>query len=83
MSADIVDFTGHSRLDHPPEKILSWAQEADLESVVVVGYTKDGDEYFASSKADAAQVVWHLQRAIWRLNKVCDRMAGPSGDDAA
>lgn len=82
MSAEVVEFTGPSTLDQPAEKILNWALETDLESVVVVGYTKDGDEYFASSKADAAQVVWHLQRAIWKLNKVCDRMADNSGDAA-
>lgn len=80
---NIIEFSGITKLDMPPEKIIRKALEADLESVVIVGYTKDGDEYFCSSQADAAQVVWHLQRAIWRLNRISDQMAGDDNGDAA
>ena len=61
-------------LDLPVEKVLRKATEAGLAQVVVVGEREDGEEYFASSQADAAQVIWHLQRAIWTMNKTIDRI---------
>ena len=76
MSEDnIVELGCITRLDIPPEKILRKALDAGLESVVIVGYTSDGDEYFASSIADAGQCAWSLQRGIYKLNKMCDRIA--------
>lgn len=61
-----------TRLDLPPERVLARALEVDLESVVIVGQTKDGEEYFASSLADGGTVIYHLQRGIWALNKMID-----------
>lgn len=63
MSDDkVVNFTGITTLDLPPERVLKGALEADLESVTIVGYTKDGQEYFASSVADGAFTVWLFER---------------------
>jgi hypothetical protein len=73
MSDNIVELGCITRLDLPPEKILRRAIDADLESVVIVGYDRDGREYFASSIADGAQIIYHLQRGIWSLNKITDQ----------
>lgn len=70
---NIVELGCITRLDIPPEKILSRAIDADLQSVVIVGYDQDGNEYFASSVADGAQAMYHLQRGIWSLNKITDQ----------
>ena len=72
-ASNVVRFTGITRLDLPVEQILDRANEAGLTEVVIVGYNADGDEFFASSKADAAQVMYHMQRAIHRLNCIIDR----------
>jgi hypothetical protein len=73
MSDDnVIELGCVTRLDLPPEKILRAAISADLETVVIVGYDKDGNEYFASSVADGAQAMYHLQRGIWSLNKITD-----------
>lgn len=50
-----------------PERVLSAAIGAELTEVVVIGYTKDGTEYFASSVADGGSVLWHLERAKLKL----------------
>lgn len=72
MSADVVTFPGITKLDLPPERLLTQALEAQPDSVVIVGYGKDGEFYFASSKADGAEVLWLLELAKKRLLEVGD-----------
>lgn len=76
MSAEIINFSGVTSLDMPPDRILGAAIEAKLAEVVIVGIDVDGNEYFASSQADAGNVVWHLERAKWRLMRQVDDMSG-------
>lgn len=59
--------------------ILRDAFDADLEEVVIVGMKKDGSEYFAASCADAAPSIYHLMRAVHKLNCVIDE--GVKGED--
>jgi hypothetical protein len=73
--SNIVELGCITRLDIPVEKILRKALDRDLESVVVVGVTKDGDEFFASSMPDGGTAIYWLQRGIWNLNKTADRIA--------
>lgn len=61
MSADVVEFTGISRLDIPAERVLDWARDEDLLSAIVIGKTADGELYFASSLADGGAVLWLLE----------------------
>ena len=58
----VVNFSGITRLDIPPERILRGALKRDLESVVVMGWTKDGDTYFASGMADGGDVMWLMRK---------------------
>lgn len=55
-----------------PERVLSAALEADLEGVVVLGYTKDGEAYFASSYADGGSVMWLMELMKRELLKIAD-----------
>ena len=73
MSSNVVEFHGITKLDLPPDRVLNRAKDADLQSVVTVGWDQEGDLYFASSAADAGEVIFLLQRAIWRLNKIMDQ----------
>jgi hypothetical protein len=75
---NVVDLPVITRLDLDPDRILKQAI-GELERVVVIGYDKAGDEYFASSIADGATVVWLMERAKLKLLRVVDEMAG---DDA-
>ena len=62
----VVDFGGITKLDLSPERVLAMA-EGHLEGVVILGYDKDGEEYFASSYADGGEVLWLLERCKIRL----------------
>lgn len=64
--SNVVKFTGITFLDMPPDVILESAL-GKLESVIVLGYTNDGEEYFSASMADGADALWHLQRAAHKL----------------
>lgn len=63
---NVLKFTGITFIDMPPDVILEGAL-GKLESVIVLGYANDGEEYFASSMADGADALWHLQRAAHKL----------------
>lgn len=66
----VLEFTGITRLDLPVGKILKAAREAKLQAALVIGFDKDGDFYFASSKADGGEVLWLLELAKKRLLEV-------------
>lgn len=65
--------------DCDPVNILRGAFDADLEELIVVGMKKDGTEYFASTVGDAAPVIYHLMRAVHKLNCIIDE--GTKGED--
>jgi hypothetical protein len=74
MTAEVLPFTGITTLDIDPAKILEAAKAAGLTEVVICGVDADGEEYFASSVADAGTAGWHLDRAKWNLMRQVDRM---------
>lgn len=55
-----------TQLDLPPDRLLE-AALGKLEGVVIVGYDKQGAEYFASSYADGGDVLWLLEKAKLKL----------------
>lgn len=61
-----------TRHNIPPERVLKCALEADVKDIVICGYTKDGEEYFASSLADGGSVLWLLERMKKMLLEVGD-----------
>jgi len=63
-----------SKVDLPPERVLKSASEAEMSGVVVLGYTEDGDEFFASSIADGATVLWLLERCKKLLLDAADEI---------
>lgn len=53
--------------DTDPAPVLAAAASAGLEGVVVMGFTKNGEEYFDSSYLDGPLVAWLAQRALHKL----------------
>lgn len=45
----------------------------ELDSVVIVGYDRKGNEYYASNVADGANALWHLQRGVHNLMTIVDK----------
>ena len=67
MSAKVIPLGCVTRLDLPAERVLAMAAEADMQGVVIIGYTSDGEEYFASTYADGGTVMWLLERCKMKL----------------
>lgn len=67
MTAEIIEFKGETKLDISPEKVLSAAIEADLDSAIVIGRDKDGHLYFAASSGDIFDTNWLLDIAKQEL----------------
>lgn len=65
----VVEGNFVTKLDIPVEKILQSAYYESLETVIVIGYDKDGEEYFASYIADGGTVLWLLERMKLQLLK--------------
>lgn len=71
MKNNVISFRGITRLDLPPDRILK-ASIDKLDSVVILGYDKEGEEYFASSIADGADILWLIERAKLKLLEVTE-----------
>lgn len=66
-TTNVVDLSVVTTLDIPVERILRKAMEADLESIIILGMRKNGEEYFCSSVADGGTVLWKLERCKRQL----------------
>jgi len=58
-------------LEGRPDDALKHAI-GELESVVVIGYTKSGEEYYASSIADGPNALWLIRRTEHKLIGIVD-----------
>lgn len=58
---EVVELVCWMKLDIPAEKVLT-AAVGEVDRVLVLGYDNDGEEYFAASFADKAEVLWLVER---------------------
>jgi len=58
---DVVILNNITRLNIPADRVLE-AAIGNLDKVVILGYDKDDQEYFASSIADGGTVMWLMER---------------------
>lgn len=72
MTAEILHFDGVTSLDISADRVLDVAKAAEMQSVIIIGYDADGEEYFASSISDGPEVLWALERAKMRLLRIID-----------
>ncbi len=71
MRNNVIEFTGITKLDIPADRILENHIGA-LDSVVIMGWDKDGQEVFASSLADGGDVLWLIERLKIKLMEYKD-----------
>lgn len=69
--SNVIRFTGITTLSLDADHVLESAL-GKLDGVVVVGFDKDGQEYFASSYADGGDVLWLFERAKKKLLEMPD-----------
>ena len=69
--SEIIRFPGITRFDLDPDVVL---QEAigKLEGVVITGFDKEGNSYFASSYSDGGNALWLLEICKKALLEVGD-----------
>ena len=70
--AEIINLPIVTTLDQSPERILEAATREQFEDVIIIGRTRSGQEYFASSSADGGVVIWRLERAKLQLLRMGD-----------
>jgi len=63
---DVVILDCITTLDLPADRILE-NTIGMLDKVVILGYDKDGREYFASSIADGGEVIWLIEKMKKKL----------------
>lgn len=66
MTEKVIPLGCVTRLDLPADRVLESAI-GKLDGVVILGYTKDGAEYFASTYADGGIVMWLAERMKLKL----------------
>lgn len=54
--AEVLAFTGRTILDIPVDTILEKSKEYDLEQVLVLGWTKEGNLFAAGSSGDKKEL---------------------------
>lgn len=70
---DVVEFPGVTKLDLDPDRVLG-AAVGELSSAIVIGYTKDGEEYFASSISNGPETLWLLERMKLKLLQIVEEI---------
>lgn len=63
-----------TRHDLPVARIIQGLDPALLDSLVCVGWDKNGELYFASTTADGGNVMWLFELAKRELMKCADEM---------
>ena len=74
MSAEVINLPCITRLDIDPKRVLSAALDKELSGVFVMGYTAEGEVYFASSYADGGTVMWLMELAKKQLLQIAEDM---------
>lgn len=66
MAAKVFDFTGITKLDMDPDRILEKAK-GKLQGVIVIGFDNEGEFYGATSYADGGNAIWLLELCKKRI----------------
>jgi len=59
--SNIIPIGGITKLDIPEDQILE-AAKGEMDGVVLMGWKKDGELYFASSFGDGGDVLWLMEK---------------------
>lgn len=76
--SNIIEFPSDKARDYvttediPAERVLDSISSNNLETVIVLGYTADGEEYFASNTSSGPTILWLIERFKQMLLKVDD-----------
>lgn len=63
LADNVRMFTGTTPNDFDANIMLEAATSANLESVIIIGWDKDGDMFFSSSMGDGPECLWLIKKA--------------------
>jgi hypothetical protein len=72
--SNITVLQTQTSLPMPAETVLNGARKENFTTVVVLGYTQEGEEFFSASTSDAGELVLLMER--FRVGLLTDRF-GP------
>lgn len=71
---NVLKFPGVETIDYdllgedaPVDNVIDAAKEQDLTDVIVLGHKSDGELYFATTSADAKEILYDLEKAKFVL----------------
>jgi hypothetical protein len=64
--SNVIPFTGITTLDLDADQVLENCK-GQMEGVVLMGWDKDGELFFASTYADGGNVLWLMEQCKKRL----------------
>ena len=70
-NGNLVYFNGLTKINLNPDRVLLSAV-GELKTVTIIGETKDGAFYFASSLASGPSVLWDLEIAKKEIINICE-----------
>lgn len=65
MDDNVIPFPVKSEYTYgevDPRGVLQGITDADLQTVVVMGYDQNGEEYFASSTSNGPTILWLMEK---------------------
>lgn len=60
--SNVIPLGNITKLDLNPDIVLE-NTKGKLDNFVIVGWDKEGELYFSSTKADGGEVIWLLEKA--------------------
>lgn len=68
MTARVIPLGMITKLDLPVDRVLEQAKDK-MAHVVLMGWDKDGELYFASTFADGGEILWLMEKCKEALMK--------------
>lgn len=63
LADNVRVFTGISPNRYDPKIMLEAACRVELDSVVIIGWDKDGELFFSASDGDGPECLWLIEKA--------------------
>lgn len=58
---NVIEFPKETLNDVPAQQVIESAVAAELDEVIVIGWDKNGESYFASSQGSLAEIILDLE----------------------
>ena len=71
---NVVPFTGITTLNVDPAQVMREAAKVEFSHILILGFTKDGEEFMSCSNPDGSMALWLAERMKHKLMRITDEM---------